>query len=212
MSTGDLRKEYTRHTLVEGDLAADPFQQFRVWFQNALDAGVLEPNAMTLATSTKEGRPSARIVLLKDMDDRSFTFHTNYASRKGSEIGENPAVAAVFFWPELERQVRIEGIVEKATEAESDAYFRSRPAASRYGAWASDQSEIVAGREDLERGLKKAMETYPESQIPRPPHWGGYRILPSCIEFWQGRPSRLHDRLRYRLVDTGNWVIERLAP
>jgi pyridoxamine 5'-phosphate oxidase len=212
MSVADLRKEYTLHGLSEADALPDPIEQFRAWFDAAVAAQLPEPNAMTLATATADGRPSARIVLLKDVDARGFVFFTNYQSRKGSELAENPYAALIFYWAELERQVRIEGVVAQIDPDESEAYFQSRPRGSRLGAWASAQSTVIAGREELERRLDEVTAAYADRVLPRPPHWGGYRVTPDVIEFWQGRPSRLHDRLRYTRNADGGWVIERLSP
>ena len=212
MSIADLRREYTQHGLSESEVAADPFAQFRVWFDHALAAQLPEPNAMTLATATPDGRPSARVVLLKGFDQRGFVFYTNYHSRKGGEIEGSGWAALVFFWPELERQVRVEGRVERVLPQESDDYFASRPAGSRLGAWASPQSQVISGRDVLEQRLSVLTTEYEDQDIPRPPHWGGYRVVPTTIEFWQGRPNRLHDRLRYRLSDDQRWIVERLAP
>lgn len=212
MSIADLRREYTQHGLSESEVAADPFVQFRAWFDHALSAQLPEPNAMTLATATPDGRPSARVVLLKGFDQRGFVFYTNYQSRKGGELDASPWAALVFFWPELERQIRIEGRVERVSPQESDDYFASRPAGSRLGAWASPQSQVIADRDVLEQRLSAFTAQYAEQAIPRPPHWGGYRVVPTAIEFWQGRPSRLHDRLRYHRSDDQRWILERLAP
>jgi len=210
MSLSDLRREYTSAGLREQDCDASPIRQFAKWFQDALAANLPDPNAMTLATCPPGGQPSARIVLLKGVDERGFTFFTNYLSRKGQELAANPLAAVVFFWPEIERQVRVEGQVGKVTPSESDEYHRTRPRGSQFGAWCSEQSEVVAGRDVLEARLYELERKYP-GEVPRPPHWGGYRLVPDMIEFWQGRPNRLHDRIRYRLVN-GAWIIERLSP
>ena len=206
-----LRKSYERAELDESASHADPLQQFSLWLQQALDARLPEPNAMTLATVGADGRPSSRVVLIKGFDARGIVWYTNYASRKGRELAANPVAALQFHWVELERVVRIEGRVSKTSEAESDAYFRSRPLDSRIGAWASPQSEVIASRAVLVANAAKAGAQY-LLDPPRPPHWGGYRLAPDRWEFWQGRKSRLHDRLRYRLDDAGTWVRERLAP
>ncbi len=211
-SIADLRKDYTLQGLHEAEADPDPFQQFQTWFDQAIAAKLLEPNAMTLATATPEGQPSARVVLLKGFDQRGFVFYTNYESHKARELAQNPQAALVFLWGDLERQVRIEGQVEKVSEQESDVYFQSRPVGSRLGAWASNQSQVLAGREVLEQQLQALKQTYETCEIPRPPHWGGYRVMPQLIEFWQGRPSRLHDRLQYRRQADDRWLIERLAP
>ncbi len=207
-SIADLRKDYTQAGLEQGD--PNPFQQFELWFNQALAADLLEPNAMTLAT-VADGKPNARIVLLKGFDPRGFVFYTNYRSQKGQELAANPYAALVFLWGDLERQVRVVGQVEKATALEADTYFQSRPLGSRLGAWASTQSEVIASREVLEARMAALELEYQGREIPRPDHWGGFRVVPNEIEFWQGRPSRLHDRLRYRLQE-GEWVIDRLAP
>lgn len=210
-SIADLRLNYTRQQLLETEVHPDPIQQFQIWFEQALSADLVEPNAMTIATATKEGIPSARIVLLKGVDERGFVFYTNYESRKGQELMENPHAVLVFWWGVLERQVRIEGSVEKVSDAETEEYFHSRPRGSQLGAWASEQSRVIPNRQVLEQQLENLTRTYENQAIPRPPHWGGFRVVPHAIEFWQGRPSRLHDRLLYRLID-GCWKIHRLAP
>lgn len=212
MSIGDLRREYTLHGLSETDVDSDPFKQFQVWFSEALAANLVDPNAMTLATATKDGKPSARTVLLKGFDERGFVFYTNYESRKGLELAENPWAALVFFWAELERQVRIEGKIKKCSGLESDTYFRSRPLGSRLGACASHQSQVISSRKVLEQRLEELVAEYANRVVSRPSYWGGYRLSPTSIEFWQGRPDRLHDRLRYRLLTDGSWLIERLSP
>lgn len=207
----DLRKEYTRAGLAESDVAPDPIEQFRRWFDAALDAGLHEPNAMTVATATRDGRPSARVVLLKGFDGRGFVFYTNYEGRKGRELEENPRAALLFYWGELERQVRIEGTVSRVPKAESDAYYASRPRGSRLGAWASEQSRVVEGRGVLEGRVGDLEAEYEGREVPRPPFWGGYRVEPDVVEFWQGRENRLHDRIVYRRQG-GGWEIERLQP
>jgi pyridoxamine 5'-phosphate oxidase len=213
MDTADLRREYHLAALNETDVDASPVTQFERWLAEAVKAGVPEPTAMTLATVGEDGRPAARIVLLKGVDAGGLLFFTNYQSRKAMELTAHPHAALLFHWVELERQVRIEGKVSKAPLAQSDAYFASRPRSSRIGAWASPQSKEIPDRAWLQRAFVAAQERFaadPDS-IPRPPHWGGYRLLPSAFEFWQGRQSRLHDRIRYRLEDE-HWRIERLAP
>jgi pyridoxamine 5'-phosphate oxidase len=185
--------------------------QFGRWFADAETADLIEPTAMTLATADAGGRPSARMVLLKGFDQRGFVFYTNYGSRKADELAGNPSAALVFWWPPLQRQVRVEGIVERVTREESEAYFRTRPLGSRLGAWASAQSQVIAGRAELERRLEELEARYGDGEVPLPPFWGGYRVHPEVIEFWQNRPNRLHDRLRYRRVPDG-WIIERLSP
>jgi pyridoxamine 5'-phosphate oxidase len=207
----DLRREYARESLDEKDVARDPIVQFARWFQEALNSGLTEPNAMTLATADEQGRPSARILLLKGYDSRGFVFFTNYESRKGRDLAANPCASLLFHWVELERQVRIEGRVEKVAPEESDEYYASRPLGSRLGAWASPQSSVLTDRSVLERRLAE-LERQHADNPPRPRHWGGYRLVPDCLEFWQGRPSRLHDRVRYAQISAGNWTIERLAP
>lgn len=206
----DLRKSYERAELDENASRSDPLEQFGLWFQQALDAKLPEPNAMTLATVGADQRPSTRIVLIKGFDARGLVWYTNYDSRKGRELAGHAWAALQFHWVELERVVRIEGRVERTSEAESDAYFQSRPLDSRLGAWASPQSEVIGSRAVLVANAAKAAARYALNP-PRPPHWGGFRLVPDSWEFWQGRKSRLHDRLRYRLAE-GNWLRERLAP
>jgi pyridoxamine 5'-phosphate oxidase len=210
MNIADIRKDYKVASLSESDVAPSPFTQFDNWLKEAIAAQLPEPNAMTLATAATDGRPSTRVVLIKGVDERGPVWFTNYQSRKGRELAGNPFAALQFHWVELERVVRIEGRVEKVSDAESDAYFNSRPLDSRIGAWASPQSETISGRAVL---VARAAEYAAKFLLrpPRPPHWGGYRLLPDRFEFWQGRPSRLHDRIVYRLAD-GAWRIERLAP
>ncbi|MGB6298363.1 MAG: pyridoxamine 5'-phosphate oxidase [Rivularia sp. (in: cyanobacteria)] len=208
----ELRQDYTLQGLSETEIDSNPFAQFKKWFDEALSADILEPNAMTVATTTPEGKPSARMVLLKDYDARGFVFYTNYNSHKAQELAENPQAALVFWWAELQRQIRISGRVEKISDSESDKYFYSRPFSSRLGAWASNQSEVIENREVLERNLEQLKEKYQDREIPRPPHWGGIRVIPAEIEFWQGRSSRLHDRLVYTRDYDDGWKIERLSP
>ncbi len=208
----ELRKEYQQQTLHEADVAADPIAQFQKWFEQAVAAQVAYPEAMTLASATREGKPSARIVLLKGVDASGFSFFTNYDSRKGRELVQNPHASLVFWWNELERQVRVEGRIEQVSAQESNDYFRVRPRGSQIGAWASAQSAVLASREVLEQSVNAVEERFGEGEVPRPPHWGGFRLLPHTIEFWQGRRNRLHDRIRYRLQNDGAWLLERLAP
>jgi len=212
MSIADLRKEYSLAGLLEKDLARDPFRQFDRWFQEAEAAGIIEPNAMVLATAGRDGRPGARTVLLKGVDGRGFTFFTNYESRKGRDLEGNPVATLVFPWHALERQVTVGGPVAKISREESEAYFHSRPRGSQLGAWVSPQSSIVPGRSVLEQSLKSLEAKYAGQTVPLPPYWGGYRLAPDTVEFWQGRRNRLHDRLRYRRETTGDWIVERLAP
>ncbi|GGU67371.1 pyridoxine/pyridoxamine 5'-phosphate oxidase [Pseudomonas laurentiana] len=209
----DMRRDYTRDGLAEAQAPSEPFVLFHQWFAEAVktEQPPVEANAMTLATVDADGRPHCRVLLLKGLDEQGFTFFTNYDSAKGMQLLYNPYGAMTFFWPALERQVRIEGKVVKVSPQESDAYYQVRPLGSRLGAWASPQSQVIADRAELEALLKDTEQRFSDSQPHCPEHWGGYRLLPDRIEFWQGRPSRLHDRLNYRLVN-GNWVRERLAP
>ncbi len=206
-----IRKDYRLQTLLEKDVNANPIQQFEIWWQQAKESNIEEPNAMTLATCNKNGRPSARIVLLKGIHENGFVFYTNYDSRKGKEIDENPFVSIVFFWKELERQIRIEGNIKKISAQESDAYFSSRPMASRIGAWSSPQSQVILSRDMLEKKMAENTERFQSNEITRPENWGGYIVMPAVVEFWQGRHGRLHDRLQYT-ISNGGWKIERLAP
>ncbi len=212
LSIADIRKEYQFQSLSEKDVAMEPMLQFEKWWGEAVHAEIVETNAMTLATSSADGVPSARIVLLKGFTETGFTFFTNYNSFKGQQLAENPRACLVFFWKELERQVRITGVVEKVSEKESDDYFASRPPGSRIGAWASPQSRVIEDRAWLEAEEYNFQEKLNGKVIERPTHWGGYIVKPVCIEFWQGRPSRLHDRIQYMLSESGIWKIERLAP
>ena len=212
MSLADLRRAYAKAVLDEHSLDPDPLRQFLSWLDEAMHAELFEPNAMTLATCTPDGHPSARVVLLKGADPGGFVFFTDTRSRKGRELSANPRAALVFWWGELERQVRICGTVEPVSEAESVKYFESRPEGSRISAWASNQSEVVRDRAELERHWMEARMLHAGSQIPRPPYWGGFRVVPTEYEFWQGRPDRLHDRLRYTVLGAGGWVLERLSP
>ena len=212
MNIADIRKDYKQKSLLEADLEKTPVQQFEKWWSDALHSGIDEVNAMTLATASVTGLPAARIVLLKGYDDRGFVFFTNYESFKGLQLDENPRACLVFFWAALERQVRITGLVEKTTAAESDAYYNSRPETSRISAWASPQSRVISSREWLEENEKKYAGEFSGPAIDRPAYWGGYRVKPVTMEFWQGRPGRLHDRIQYSLQETGNWLVERLAP
>jgi pyridoxamine 5'-phosphate oxidase len=211
MTIADLRREYSLATLDVADVTRDPIAQFERWFAQATAAELLEPNAMTLATSGTDGRPSARIVLLKGVDARGFVFFTDYRSRKAADLSANPRAALVFLWKEIERQVRVEGDVTKIETAESEAYFRTRPLGSRLSASASRQSAVIPDRESLDAAVRTVWAQFPDGDVPLPEHWGGYRLAPSMLEFWQGRPNRLHDRIRYRR-DGREWVIERLSP
>ena len=211
-SIADIRKEYSLTTLNETDVDVSPFVQFEKWWQEALTSAIDEANAMTLATASLDGVPSARIVLLKSYDEKGFVFFTNYESYKGQQLAENPRASLLFFWKELERQVRITGMVEKISAEESDVYFLSRPVGSQIGAWSSPQSHIIESRSWLENQVEKMELKFKNEQLTRPFSWGGYRVKPVIIEFWQGRSSRLHDRIQYTLQENGSWVIERLAP
>lgn len=212
LEIADLRREYSLEGLDEGDLDPNPFGQFERWFRQALDAQVLETNAMTLATASRDGVPSARIVLLKGMDAGGFVFFTNYDSRKGMELSENPRAALVFYWAEITRQVRIEGDITRVSEEESAAYFASRSELSRLGAWASRQSTTITDRAHLDSRLAGLIDQYRDAEIPLPPYWGGFRLVPRYFEFWHGRPNRLHDRLCYTREDGDRWSIGRLSP
>lgn len=213
MDVANLRKEYVRHGLLESEAPTDPIDLFRSWFETAVEAGLEDPNAMTLATASPDGAPRARIVLLKGYDERGFCFFTNYGSAKAGELDANPRAALVFYWHDLERQVRIEGAVERTSAAESDAYFELRPRDSRIGAHASPQSRELSSRGELEERLSAVRERFgSEGDVPRPDDWGGYRLVPSLIEFWQGRPARLHDRLAYVRDGASSWKRARLAP
>lgn len=212
MTIADLRKDYMQGGLSEAEAGDDPFALFQIWFEIAVTANLPEPNAMALATSTLAGRPSVRFVLLKGTDERGFTFFSNYDSRKGNELAENPYASVAFLWDELERQVRIEGRIERVSEADSDEYFQVRPIGSRLGAWASVQSAIIPDRAWLEAKQAELMAKYPDGDVPRPPHWGGYRLLPDTFEFWQGRRGRLHDRIQFTTSGTNSWEKVRLSP
>lgn len=213
-SIADIRRDYMLKSFDESHAAANPFDQFKEWWEEATSAEIDEVNAMTLATVDSNGKPSARIVLLKGYTHDGFVFFTNYESAKGQELAANPNAAILFFWKELERQIRIEGTVEKISEVDSDAYFHSRPAGSRIGAWVSPQSKVISGRNFLEENYQRLILQYPdENKVPRPPHWGGYIVKPESFEFWQGRSSRLHDRLRFmKNNQSSQWLRERLAP
>ena len=211
-SIADIRRDYSLKTLIETEVAENPFLQFADWWQQAIDSELDEVNAMTLATASLEGVPAARIMLLKGYDEKGFVFFTNYESAKGLQLAENPRVALLFFWKELERQVRITGMAEKVSATESDEYFLSRPTGSQIGAWASPQSHVIENRSWLENRVKELEAKFSTEKLARPSHWGGYRVKPVIIEFWQGRSSRLHDRIQYTLQDNNSWKIERLAP
>ncbi len=208
----NLRQEYSSQTLLESEVAALPIEQFEKWWQQALKSEIVEPNAMILSTASKDGMPSARVMLLKGFDGEGFVFYTNYKSYKAMQLEENPKASLVFFWKELERQVRIVGVVSRVPEEESTEYFRSRPEGSRIGAWTSPQSQVIESREWLDNRYQLLVKEMGGTDIERPTHWGGYIVKPVTVEFWQGRPSRLHDRIRYTLLESGGWKIERLAP
>lgn len=207
----DIRKVYQKQSLLEGSVDSNPLDQFKVWWGEVIQSGIDEPNAMNLSTCSIEGKPSSRIVLLKEVNENGFIFFTNYNSRKGKEMEQNNFVSILFFWKELERQVRVEGKVEKIPAGKSDAYFASRPRESQVGAWSSPQSTVIEDRSVLEKNEKQYADQFQNQNIERPQHWGGYLVIPQQIEFWQGRPGRLHDRLRYSLREK-QWIIERLAP
>lgn len=211
MDTSHLRQDYRKGELVESAAPLEPLPLFREWLSTAIEAGLPEPYAMTLATAGADGVPSARIVLLRSANEQGFTFFTNYGSRKAAELAANPRASLLFYWAELERQVRVEGSVERVAPAESDAYFATRPYENQIGAWASPQSAVIADRAELEQRIAELSRSHPEP-VPRPPHWGGYRLCAAAIEFWQGRPSRLHDRLHYARQPDGTWARSRLAP
>lgn len=211
-SIAEIRKDYMLQSLLEKDVEPDAIMQFDKWWEEAVRSEITEVNAMTLATASADGVPSARIVLLKAYDKRGFVFYTNYESFKGKQLAENPRACLLFFWKELERQVRITGLVEKVTDGESDAYFSSRPEGSRIGAWTSPQSQVIVNREWLEERERRFVKEFSVKQLTRPPYWGGYRIIPINIEFWQGRSNRLHDRILYTLQEDATWMTERLAP
>lgn len=206
-----LRHDFSKQTLTESEVEASPILQFEKWFKEAVDSKVNEPNAMNVCTASADGKPSSRIILLRNFNEDGFVFYTNYSSRKGREIEENPYCSLLFFWPELERQVRIEGVLSKQSSKDSDVYFETRPRGSKLGAWTSEQSKVIENRAVLEKEYERMAAKFPEETIPRPENWGGYVLKPNTIEFWQGRPSRLHDRILYRL-EKGEWLIERLAP
>lgn len=208
----DIRRDYSLQSLTEKNIDSNPISQFKKWWDEALNSEIIEPNAMTLATSSQDGLPSARIVLLKDFSEKGFVFFTNYESYKGQQMAENPKACLVFFWKEIERQVRITGLVSKISTRESDEYFNTRPESSRIGAWVSPQSRVIESREWLDQQFNTLVSKMEGSAIQRPQYWGGYIVNPVMIEFWQGRPSRLHDRIQYSIEEDGSWKIERLSP
>ncbi len=206
-----LRSDYSHMELIESEVNKDPFKQFEAWLKEALEAEIIEPHAMTLSTANKNGQPASRIVLLREVNEIGFIFYTNYNSDKGRQIAENPKASLNFFWPQIERQLCVEGILEKVNETVSDSYFQSRPRESKIGAWVSEQSSVIKNRDLLEEKFIELSGKYPGEDVPRPPHWGGYLLKPTAIEFWQGRPSRLHDRIQYVLSEK-KWLIQRLSP
>lgn len=212
MKLSDIRKDYAKHSLDKHKAGNDPLAFFDKWLYEAIAAGVQEPTAMAVSTVSLIGKPSSRMVLLKGLDDGKFIFFTNYKSKKGSQLEINPNVSLLFFWPELERQVRIEGVADKLPGLDSDKYFDSRPLESRIGAIASQQSQVITGRQEIEDSFDRVAELFTTAKITRPDYWGGYSITPECIEFWQGRPGRLHDRIQYRRAANQDWIQERLAP
>jgi pyridoxamine 5'-phosphate oxidase len=212
VSIADMRKDYSRQSLDASDVLRDPVAQFQKWFEEARQAALAEPNAMHLSTVNAEGKPAGRVVLLKGIEEGQFIFYTNYQSRKGQELAHTPWAALTFFWIELERQVRIEGKVSKVARQTSDSYFHSRPRGSQIGAWVSPQSEVIPGRDFLENRQQTLEDQFAGQEVPLPEHWGGFALIPEMIEFWQGRPSRLHDRIRFTLNEQQEWIIERLAP
>ncbi|GJM16526.1 MAG: pyridoxine/pyridoxamine 5'-phosphate oxidase [Thermodesulfobacteriota bacterium] len=211
-SEDTLNKQFELSELYEADLDPNPIEQFRIWYGQALGADFIYPNAFTLATSTKDGKPSARQLLLKDFDEEGFVFYSNSESKKGSDLADNPFATLCFWWDKLERQVRVEGKVQIVSQKDADEYFHSRPIGSQLGAWASNQSTVIPDRELLDNRYREFEKKFEDKIIPRPPYWNGYRLVPVAIEFWQGRQNRLHDRLRYKLQKDGSWTIERLAP